>query len=293
MAALGGLGENLTCRLIEESDLDGVASCLCRGFPVRSRAYWERGLARLAARPAIEGYPKFGYALARSGDIVGVMLMIFSRHGEGAGSELRCNLSSWCVDPAYRSYAPRLAFAAFRHKGVTFTNVSPTEETWGVAAGYGFRRYCEGQIVFFPAFSRVAPGDRALDFDPGLPEAAALRPAERRILEEHAALDCVSLICVSGGAAYPLVLQKKIMMGVVRARQIVYCRDVADLPKIAGALGRRMLRLGDALCVADANGPIAGLAGRFFPDRGPKYFRGPNAPRPGDLSYSEYVFFGA
>ncbi|HEY8163592.1 MAG TPA: hypothetical protein VIF34_15180 [Methylocystis sp.] len=292
MAALGGLAGNLSCRPIEEADLDDVVSCLCRGFPARSRAYWECGLARLAARPQIESYPRFGYKLEDAGKIVGVLLGIFSYHGEGEAKELHCNLSSWCVDAAYRKYGSRLAFAAFRHKGVIFTNISPKEETWPVAAGFGFYRYCDGQFVFVPALSLPRREDRILDYRPDLPVAAALSEGERQILEDHAALGCDSMICVGDGAVFPLVLRRKTLMGFVRARQIVYCRDVTELPRYAGALGRKLLRQGDLLCVVDENGPVAGLAGRFFLDRGPKYFRGAKAPRLGDLAYTEVALFG-
>lgn len=295
MAALGGLCEKLTCRLIEESDLDGVIDCLRRGFPNRSRDYWALGLARLAARPPIEGYPEYGYALVRAGQIVGVMLMIFSRHGEGEAQELRCNLSSWCVDPEYRAYGSRLAFAAIKYRNVTFTNVSPTEETWpvDVAAACGFRRFCHGQFVFLPAALRPRPDDRVLEFRDDLPEAAALSAEERRILAEHAGLGCLSLVGVTDGESFPLVLQqKRLLNGRIRARQIVYCRSLSDLPRISGGLGRFLLRRGVTLCVADANGRIEGLYGHFFRDRGPKYFRGPTAPKLGDLAYSEFVFFG-
>jgi hypothetical protein len=41
----------------------------------------------------------------------------------------------------------------------------------------------------------------------------------------------------------------------------------------------------------DANGPIAGLIGRYS-DGAPKYVKGPDHLRLGDLAYSERVLFG-
>lgn len=293
MVALGGLRDKLKCRSIEDGDLGRVVDCLRRGFPARPRAYWERGLARLAERAPQGPYPKYGYALESNGEIVGVLLMLFSRVGAD-GDALRCNLSSWCVDPDYRGYALRLAIAALRHDGVTFTNISPIEDTWSIADSLGFERYCSGQIVFLPLLSPVRRGDRVAAFAPDAPEAAALSAKERRLLAEHADMGCASLICVSGGAAFPIVLQKRrLLKGFLPVRQIIYCRSVASLANVSGVLGRYLLRQGAALCLADANGPIDGLVGRYFRDRGPKYFRGPNAPRPGDLAYSEFVVFGA
>jgi hypothetical protein len=49
---------------------------------------------------------------------------------------------------------------------------------------------------------------------------------------------------------------------------------------------------GRPVIILDADGPIAGLAGRYFADTTPKYFRGPAAPRLGDLAYTEAALFG-
>jgi len=294
MPALGGLSKGLNCRPIEDSDLDRVVDCLRRGFPTRPQSYWVDGLRRLSRRERVQDYPKYGYLLEARENIVGVILMIFSRRRDGDGAEIRCNLSSWCVDAQYRSYASCLVFAAVRHRGVTFINVSPTEATWAVASGFGFQRFCEGQFVFLPALRRPAKGDQTLLYAPDRPEAAALSADERRILAEHAAMGCQSLICVSGAQAFPVVLQRRrLLHGLIPVRQIIYCRVIADLPRLAGTLGRHLLGEGAAICVVDANGGIKGLFGRFFQNRGPKYFRGPNPPKLGDLSYSEIVVFGA
>jgi hypothetical protein len=45
--------------------------------------------------------------------------------------------------------------------------------------------------------------------------------------------------------------------------------------------------------LCDGEGPIAGLIGRFFKDRAPKYFKGADRPRLNDLAYTEAVLFGA
>ena len=41
----------------------------------------------------------------------------------------------------------------------------------------------------------------------------------------------------------------------------------------------------------DANGPIPGLAGKYFADKMPRFFRGPQRPRLGDLAYTEVAMF--
>src|ERR1700686_3363659 len=105
---LASKGSDVRCRLIEDADIGSVADCLRRGFPFRLRTYWVRALERLAKRPAIEDFPRYGYLLECSRGVVGVILVIYSRHAGAAGQSFRCNLSSWCVDKEYRGYAPVL-----------------------------------------------------------------------------------------------------------------------------------------------------------------------------------------
>ena len=71
---------------------------------------------------------------------------------DGTGSP-RCNLSSWYVDPAFRTYAPMLVSQALRHKEVTYTNVSAAPHTWPIIEAQGFRRYSNGIFVALPALS--------------------------------------------------------------------------------------------------------------------------------------------
>ncbi len=59
------------CRQIVESDLDALAGILTTGFPRHVRGFWEKGLARIAARPAIGGMPRIGYTLETDCGLVG------------------------------------------------------------------------------------------------------------------------------------------------------------------------------------------------------------------------------
>jgi hypothetical protein len=87
-------------------------------------------------------------------------------------------------------------------------------------------------------------------------------------------------------------MPRRILHGLIPCAQIVYCRSLADLSRCAGAVGRFVLRRGILLCLADAKEPIPGLFGRYFANRGIKYFKGPNPPAPGDLTFTELVVFG-
>jgi hypothetical protein len=293
MAVLGAFPPGVCCRPIREDDLEGVVACLSRGFPQRNRDYWMQALTRLAQRPAVADCPCYGLAIEDSGRIVGVMLTLYTRHrGEGA-DDIRCNLSSWSVDAGYRPFAAKLGAMVVRPKDVTFINISPAPGTLKLNKAFGFRLFSDGQFAFLPALSRPRRSLRVFEIQPDLPELASLPENERYILSEHKALGCLSLICMHEGRAVPFVfVERRIMRGLVPCCQVVYCRSLADLSRCAGALGRFLLRRGNLLCLVDAVGPVPGLVGRYFPGRGAKYFRGPQRPSLGDLTFTEIVIFG-
>jgi hypothetical protein len=277
----------IRCRQIRADDREAVADLLTRGFPDRPRKYWTTALARLTARGAPEGCPELGYLLEADGAPVGVLLLIFSQRGD----EVRCNISSWYVEPAHRGHAAILAAMATKLKHVTYLNTSPAEHTWPILEAQGYRRYSNGIVVALPALQRS--GERgarllAADQPPDAPHA----PFERDLMLAHAGFGCIGVWCVTPERALPFVFRPRTVKGVVPCAQLIYCNDVADFVRFAGPIGRFLAMRGRPFIVLDANGPIAGLAGRYFAGITPKYFRGPVAPRLGDLAYTEAALFG-
>jgi hypothetical protein len=284
---------SVVCRPIEERDIPAVLDCLTRGFPERRRDYWVRGLEGLSRLPRVDDYPQYGRLLEADGAVVGVMLQIFSRRDGAEGETPRCNLSSWCVDPAYRGYGHALHARAVARREVVYLNISAAPHTVPALNAVGYRCYSQGQFVFAPLLSRGAANARVVAFAEESPEAQALSTADRRLLADHAAFGCLALVGVKDGAATPLVFQKRtIWRGLIPCLHVIYCRDPNDLTAFSAALGRRFARAGRLLCVLDANGPVPGLAGRFLPGRELRYFKGAAAPQPCDLAYTEIVVLG-
>ncbi len=284
----------VVCRLIEERDLPAILDCLTRGFPERGRDYWARGLERLARLPRVDDHPQYGRLLEANGAVVGVMLQLFSaRDGTQAP---RCNLSSWFVDPDFRSYAHALHARAIARREIVYLNISAAPHTVPALTALGYRRYTEGQFLFAPLLSRGAAKARVVAFAEDAAEASALSSNDRRLLADHAAFGCVALIGVNDGAATPLVFEKRtIWREAIPCLHVIYCRDPGELATFSGALGRYFARRGRFVCVLDANGPVAGLAGRFFAGREPRYFKGAkgaSAPPAFDLAYTELVVLG-
>jgi hypothetical protein len=285
---------SVKCRLIDDADHERVADRLAREFPARSRKYWLAALKRMGQRTHLESYPRYGHLLESEGEIVGVLLEIYFRRGEGETSAVYCNLSSWCMDPRFRGYAPMLNSAATKRKEVTYLNISPAPHTRAGIEALGFRRYCDGQLVCFPALSLPRHrGVKIMAFKPERPETNGLSPYERDVLVAHEALGCRALIAMVGGEAHPFVfMRRRVLRRVVPCEQLIYCRGLDDFVALAGPLGRYLLARGGFIAVVDADGPLPGVIGHFLADNGPKYFKGPARPTLGDLSFTELPVLG-
>lgn len=273
----------LVCRKIRDDDLDAVVDCLARGFPERSPAYWRRGLARLRTRNVPTDRPRYGYALTADGAIVGVVLTIFATTDDGA---TRANVSSWYADEAYRGYSNLLLAAAFRAKDVTFTNISPAPATIPTILAQGYVRYVDGTFHAMAALGRRVHGATVRPI-------AATTPGAPPLLAEHAACGCVCLEVLYRGGRFPFIfVPARSARNRLPSAQLVYCRNLAEMVGFAGPIGRHLARLGLASIMIDAPGPIPGLLGHYAAGRRVRYYRGPVAPRLGDLSSTELVYFG-
>ena len=279
----------IRARQIGQTDVTAVADLLARGFPSRSSAFWLDVLARLAEHPAPAGLPKYGYLLESDGVVVGAILLIFSSPRCGT---IRCNVSSWFVEPAFRSYASLLVSKALSHKNVTYLNITPAPHTIPILIAQGYSQYSRGIFVAVPALQFHA-GDaaaRVVRADAGLPTWG--EPFEHELLLEHAGYGCLSLWCVTARHAYPFVFRPRVLKRIIPCAQLIYSRDADDFVRLAGPVGRFLAARGRPLVVMDANGPVPGLVGRYLDARQPKYFKGPDRPRLGDLVYSEAAMFG-
>ncbi len=283
----------IKCRQITEVDIPALVDLLGRGFPERSKAYWAQALEKLALREAPPAYPRFGYLLERSERPVGVILMIFSPWFGAGQARARCNISSWYVDPLYQSYASLLVAAAVRLKDVTYVNVSPASHTRPVIEAQGFRRYCSGEMLCFPALGSWTRKARAGRFGAKRDYGPSLSKEERDILQAHESYGCLSFVVREQGRAHPFVfLPRRALFGLLPALQLVFCREIGDFTRFSGILGRALAGVGRFAVLVDADQRLPGLIGVYRPGRSQKYFKGPARPRVGDLAFSEAILFG-
>jgi hypothetical protein len=287
--------QQIRCREISDTDIDAIADLLTRGFVYRSREYWMQGLRRQAAREVPHGYPRFGYLLDNDGVAVGVLLLLYTSRIDGGEAIIRCNLSSWYVDPAFRNYAPLLTAVAQRKKEVTYLNISPATWTWPTIEAQGFNCYCSGLFFSIPALSRVEAGATIETISPETRVIDGLPDADVELLTSHARYGCLSLVCRTTAGAFPFILMPlRIRRGWIAppAMQLIYCRDIAEYVRCAGAIGRVLIRQRKFSVILDANGSIPGLTGIYSKARGRKYFKGPHLPRLADLTETELVLYG-
>ena len=285
----------IRCRRIEEADADRVVALFTRGFGARrTRLFWERVIARLATRAAAADAPGYGYLLESEGAAVGAILQIFStlRAGADQKATTRCNVSSWYVDPAFRSYAPLLVSQALKQKGVTYLNISSIPHTRPIIEAQGYLRFSNGVFVALPCLSRAPAGPQARIIAADAQPQAPFEAHERDLLRDHADYGCMSLWCETPERAYPFVFRERRIRGLISCAQLIYCRDVGDFVRFARPLGRYLAWRGRPLVILDANGPVPGLVGKYFDQTMPKYFKGPAPPRLGDLAYTETALFG-
>jgi hypothetical protein len=284
----------VNCRQIGEGDLPAIAELLTHGFPNRGPQFWHHALERLTHHAPPAGLAKYGYLLESGGRPVGAILMICSAMPGDTGETFqpRCNLSSWYVEPAFRAYAPLLVSQALRQKDVTYLNVSAAPHTWPIIEAQGFSRYSEGIFVCLPALSRDARGEHIEVLDVAEAPLAGADPFEREILVQHAAHGCISLWCATPSGAHPFIFRPRLVKGIIPCVQLIYCRDITDFAHYAGPIGRYLALRGRGIVIVDANGPVHGLVGIYRAGSKPKYFKGPQRPRLGDLAYTEYAILG-
>jgi len=281
------------CRQISVSDASGIAELLTRGFGGRHpRRFWENVLERLGTRDAPAELPRYGYLLECNGVTVGVILQIFSTIRIGGIASTRCNVSSWYVDPDFRSYAALLVSQALKHKNVTYLNISAAPNTRRIADAHGYTRYSDGIFVAIPALSRRPTAKDARIIDGISRPDRLFDPHEHDLLKEHARCGCLSLWCETAEGAYPFVFRPRLVKGLVPCAQLIYCQEFEDFTRMARPIGRYLALRGRPLVIVDANGPIQGLVGKYFDNVMPKYFRGAQRPRLGDLAYTETALFG-
>ena len=282
---------DVICREITDADISGVVDCLARNFRRRTRSFWQRSVTAIGALPQVLNYPRYGNLLECNGKIVSVLLTIYHNYGTDVDPTIRCNLSSWCVDREYRSYAIMLNRVTVKDKTITYTNVSSAPHTRKTIEAFKFKQYAAGQMFALPLLSRKTKiaETKVIEFDENSYEAKQLSDSDRQLLVDHKAMGMQALIGVFMNKMTPIILKwRRLWKHIVPTAQLIYCRNEYDIQLFANAIGRYCLKHGRIGLVVSANGHVKGLVGKYISGREPLYIYGGHRKMSTyDLSYTE------
>jgi len=190
------------------------------------------------------------------------------------------------MHPDYICYSTMLVMRAMRYKNVTYLNLSAYPDRWPIIRAQGFEKYSAGQYVGIPALCSLRPHrNHAKVIKVEEAQKGTYEAFERDILVAHKDYGWISFWVATPNRSYPFVFKPHMLKGVIPGVQLLYCSDISDLARFAAPIGLHLLSLGRFVAAVDANGPIMGLPGRYFPDKKPRWYRGPK-PRLGDLAYT-------
>ena len=280
------------CRQIAANDIDAILDLLCEGFPRQPQRHWVAALQTLGARVTSGGMKRYGYMLESDGRAVGVLLVIVSAIHRDGTTTVRSNGSAWYVRPDFRTYAHILVARWLRSPSDSYLNVFPAEHTLPMLGAQGFVRFTNGISLLVPAATLRAGRIRILDAGRFAEAEHPIPDEDRELLMDHFRAGCTALWCETRDGGYPFVFRRRLIKSRLPCAQLIYCRDLEDLTRLAGPVGRYLLRLGLPVVLAATNGPIPGISGVYFDGKYPMYFRGEKQPRLGDLAYTEAALFG-
>jgi len=275
----------LRVREITDSDFQAVAKLLGEGIGY-SNQYFLHLLERMTQHQTPAGFPKYGRLLERDGTVVGAIILIFSRVWRAGIPTVRCHVTGWCVEPAYRSFATLFFARDLKHRDVTYLNLFARSDTLSIIEQQGFTRYSSGQFFAVPALHFRSGEIQAKVEEVNVLPKVRFEPFERDLLLTHAKWGCICFWCVTRERAYPFAFRPRFFKRTVPGVQLVYCREIGDFARFVGAIGRYLLLRGRFVVRIDSNNPIPGLIGKFVDNVDSRYYKGPK-PRLGDLSYTQ------
>lgn len=276
----------IAVREITDADLGEVSEFLGRGIGYNDR-YFLQLFQRMTGHATPAGFPKYGRLMTCDGTIVGAVILIFSMVQSNGVPTVRCHVTGWCVEPAFRSYAALFFAKDLKHSDVTYLNISAqwTAGTLPIIEQQGFVKYSSGQFIAVPALHFSSNESQTKVMSVNQVPNAPFEDFDRDLLLAHKKYGCICLWCVTTERAYPFVFRPRLFKRIVPGVQLVYCRDVEHLSRFAGPIGRYLALRGRLVVRVDSNRPIEGLVGKFTQNMDARFYKG-SKPRLGDLAYT-------
>jgi hypothetical protein len=275
---------------IHDGDDGEALATLSRGFPSRSREFWQSGLARQAKYQDTVASGPLGYLLRVAGAPAGIILTMRShRPGPHGSARTVLNLSSWYVDEPHRWLAPRMLQKVLAEDVDVFTDLTPSPPVREMVRRLGFIQRHEGVLLAplavsafqFGGSAAIAPFDEA--------GAGALPAEARALLADHRALGCMVALLTVAGRVQPLVFSPTRRKHLPSAR-LVFAPCVADVRDHVGVIARYLLAQGVMFLEIPANRGETAFGAWFTRRPPPTFARGEVDSAAVDHAYSEFVF---
>lgn len=273
-------------RPILEQDFDTAVALLCEGFPTRSAAFWQAGLARLKRYGGnVQAEYPFGFFMVDAGQPVGLALTPASLRLQADGKH-RCvvNISSWYVREPFRWRAGFMLRGLMANPDHTYTDLTATPELQAILPKVGMRPINPGiALHLLPLLAlRRSTGATVEELqpssawpDPACEPVFRLGPP-RHLIEAHRELGCLPLLLrapllgdtdaqVAGRLQQALVILRHTRVRGLPAVQLTYAEDRPWVLQHRGALARWLLARGRTLLLCEANQARSSATALFRP----------------------------
>lgn len=276
---------------IDNSNLAAALDLLVRGFPRRSRAFWERAVTQIIRYNASSEQNSIGQLLVVKGSTAGVMLTLRSQiFGTDGRPRNVTNLSSWYVEPEHRLLAPLMLREMVCDRAAVFTDLTPSKEVVRMLPAFGFKPLNAGiSAIPLPLAALHTQGSsRVLSFDEMAP--GALTEREVKLVERHVAFGATAAVLSVDGRHLPLLFVSRKVRQLPIA-ELIYCTDTVLLMKELGAIARFLLKQGKLGLFVDIPLDFK-VPGAHFVGRGLKFAKGEWPVKGTDYAGSELLLLG-
>ena len=223
---------------IQDEDLPAFCHFLTENLSrERSAQAWAQAFRQSWCRDK----PNNGFLLKHEGRVVGGIGAIYADRTI-RGQEYRfCNITSWCVEDAFRSQSMRLAMAVTSQPGLHFTDLTPTEVVSKTLQFLKFKPMDERHAVFpnHPAMPSWF-GGASIVTDPERID-ALLSPAAAKVLNDHRHLPWLRHLAVGHAGAWCHVVWKPTRLRNIAGAMVLAVSDPEIFVRYRTAVGGHLL----------------------------------------------------
>lgn len=198
---------------------------------------WQKALRTHWGEPQ----PNFGFVLRDEGRIVGGIGAIYAKRRVQGRDERFCNITSWCVQDAYRKQSMRLAMAVVEQSGYTFTDFSPTKIVSGSLRFLKFKPL-DDRVTVILNLPRLFAAGTALT-DPAA-IAASLKGDALQAYRDHDSFPWLRHVVIGKGSAWCHVIYKDASIKGLPAARIIHVSDRTIFNRYAERLTTHLLSRG-------------------------------------------------